>query len=94
MKEILTNIQELLGLAFWVEIITENPRCTYYFGPFASQKEAQGASSGYIEDLQNEGAVNIAVKVERMKPTELTIFDDLGETSDRERFPTLSGQLS
>lgn len=94
MKEILTNIKEFLGLAFWVEIITENPRCTYYFGPFDRQSEAKEASSGYIEDLTGEGATNLAVKIDRMKPTELTIFDDLGEITDRERFPTLSGQLS
>lgn len=92
MKEVLIKILQLLGLAFWVEIVTENPRCTYYFGPFVSDQEAHTAKGGYIEDLESEGAQGISVTVKRCKPTSLTIFDDLGEQIDIERRPTLSGQ--
>jgi len=41
---------------WWVEIATEAPHCTYYFGPFNSVGEAQLNQRGYIEDLQQEGA--------------------------------------
>ncbi len=91
----LIKIIEFLGLAFWVEIVTDNPKCTYYFGPFMGAKEAQAAKSGYIEDLENEGAQGIAVTVKRCKPSNLTIFDeDLGESINGKFMPTLSGQLS
>lgn len=76
MNEFLTTILSSLGLAWWVEITTENPRCTYYFGPFPSLKVAQSYKGGYIEDLQQEGAQNIAVTIKRCKPTNLTIYDD------------------
>ncbi|MBE9116348.1 DUF1816 domain-containing protein [Lusitaniella coriacea LEGE 07157] len=94
MKEVLTKILESLGLACWVEIVTENPRCTYYFGPFASNQEAQRSVAGYVEDLKKEGATGISVEIKRVNPKELTIFDELGELSDLERFPALKRQLS
>ncbi|HAX88387.1 MAG TPA: hypothetical protein DCY91_19500 [Cyanobacteria bacterium UBA11370] len=95
MKEIWIKILELIGLAFWVEIVTENPQCTYYFGPFVSQEEAEAAQGGYIEDLESEGALGIAVTVKRCKPTNLTIFnDEVGEWIESRGMPTLSEQPS
>ncbi|WP_017306002.1 DUF1816 domain-containing protein [Spirulina subsalsa] len=94
MKDTVVQILNFFGWAWWVEVKTENPRCTYYFGPFANQQEAQEMSSGYVDDLKDEGAQGISVYIQRMKPDELTVFDELGETPDHERFPTLSGQLS
>jgi hypothetical protein len=94
MKEALIKILHFLGLAFWVEIVTASPRCTYYFGPFFSEKEALAAKGGYVEDLENEGAQGISVAIKRCKPTNLTIFDDLGEQTERKAMPTLSGQPS
>lgn len=94
MNEVWIKILDSLGLAFWVEIVTDNPRCTYYFGPFISKEEASTAKGGYIEDLENEGAQGIGVTVKRCKPTNLTIFDESGELIDRETRRTLSGQLS
>lgn len=94
MKEVLIKILHLLGLAFWVEIVTDNPRCTYYFGPFLSEQEARAAQGGYIEDLENEAAKVVSLNIKRCKPTNLTIFDELGEQISRERKPTLSGQPS
>ncbi len=94
MKEVLTKILHFMGLACWVEIITDNPRCTYYFGPFVSEQEAHAAKSGYIEDLENEGAQGISVTVRRCKPTNLTIFDELGEQIELKTLPNFSGQPS
>lgn len=73
-KESLTSVLVKLGLAWWIEIVTEQPKCTYYFGPFASAKEAKLASPGYIEDLQQESAQGIVVKSKQCQPKELTIF--------------------
>lgn len=93
MKEVLTKILQFLGLAFWVEIVTENPNCTYYFGPFSTEQEAVSSREGYIEDLENEGAQGIAVNIKRCKPTDLTIFDESG-LSEHRGLSTFSGQPS
>lgn len=79
MQEFITGLLDFVGLAWWVEIKTEAPRCTYYFGPFQSAEEAEAEKSGYVEDLQGEGAQNISVLIKRCKPTNLTISDDVGE---------------
>ena len=94
MKEVLIKILHFMGLACWVEIVTDSPRCTYYFGPFVSEQEAHAAKSGYIEDLENEGAQGISVTVRRCKPTNLTIFDELGEQIELKTLPNFSGQPS
>lgn len=92
-KELLINASEGLGMAWWVEVVTQNPRCTYYFGPFLSSTEAQAATKGYVEDLETEGAQGIKVEIKRCKPSNLTIADDLGERIDRKVKPAFSGQI-
>ncbi|WP_250125115.1 DUF1816 domain-containing protein [Chroococcidiopsis sp. CCMEE 29] len=92
-KEILTSLFHSFGQAWWVEIATQSPRCTYYFGPFLSSKEAHAAKTGYIEDLEQEGAQGILVNVKRRKPNNLTIFDDMGERIEPNAKPAFSGQM-
>lgn len=92
-KEFLTNFFDSFGWAWWVEVMTQNPHCTYYFGPFLSIKEAKAASAGYVEDLQQEGAQGIAVNVKRCKPDNLTIADDLEEKIDHKTMLAFSGQM-
>lgn len=79
LKEPMINLLNSFGLAWWIEIVTETPRCTYYFGPFSTKIEAEIAKSGYIDDLEQEGAQGIASLVKRCKPNRLTISDDLEE---------------
>jgi Domain of unknown function (DUF1816) len=76
MKDLLTRSLNQLGLAWWVEVTTENPKCTYYFGPFGSSTSASAHQSGYIQDLEAEGAQNIQAAVKRMKPQALTVYDE------------------
>lgn len=92
-KEVLINTFDSIGLAWWVEIVTQNPRCTYYFGPFLSSSDARLSSIGYIEDLEIEGAQGISVNVKRCKPNTLTIAEDLGERFDRKVQPAFGGQI-
>lgn len=66
---------------WWVEIITNFPRCTYYFGPFDSDKEALIHTPGYIEDLESEGAKRVSLIIKRCQPSQLTIYE--GEFSER-----------
>ena len=82
MQEQLANLLNFSGLAWWIEILTVNPRCTYYFGPFLTNQEAKAAEAGYIEDLESESAEGIQVSIRQCKPVELTICDEL-ENSDQ-----------
>ncbi|MDZ8223049.1 MULTISPECIES: DUF1816 domain-containing protein [unclassified Nostoc] len=93
LKEVLINTFDFIGLAWWVEIKTQNPRCTYYFGPFLSSSDAKLSSIGYIEDLESEGAQGISVNIKRCKPNNLTIAEDLGERFDRKVQPAFGGQI-
>ncbi|HLO51036.1 MAG TPA: DUF1816 domain-containing protein [Kamptonema sp.] len=92
MKELLISLLNFFGLAWWVEVVTVTPRCTYYFGPFLGASEANTAKVGYIEDLESEGAQGITVSVKRCKPGNLTIADDLGKMSEPGIWPVFSGQ--
>jgi len=87
MKETLLSLSRVLGLAYWVKIDTEIPCCTYYFGPFLKIKEAKVAQYGYIEDLKHENALRITVTIDRFKPQELTICDDLIEMFEAKVIP-------
>jgi hypothetical protein len=78
MKEFVINQFNSLGLAFWVEIMTETPKCIYYFGPFLTEGEAQEAEPGYVEDIESEGAEGLQVAVKRCKPEYLTLEADIG----------------
>jgi len=91
--EVLTTALNALGLAWWVEIITDSPRCTYYFGPFVTEAEATAAKPGYIEDLENENAQGIRVVVKRCKPVKLTIFDETDDFLSKRVRGQLSGQF-
>jgi hypothetical protein len=92
--DIWTSTLDFLGQAWWIEVSTTQPRCTYYFGPFADAKEAELSLQGHLADLESEYAQGIQVQVKRCKPERLTIDHDMGETSDRERTTALSGQVS
>lgn len=92
MKELLINLLNFFGLAFWVEIITEDPNCTYYFGPFLSAQEGHVAKAGYLEDLESEGANTRTVSVKRCKPSRLTLAEDLEKNPDWGIVPAFNPQ--
>lgn len=75
-----TSLKSLIGkrpeLGWWVEIKTTKPRCTYYFGPFGSAKEAHLYHYGYVEDLIGEQAHGISVEIKHLQPQSLTIEED------------------
>ena len=57
---------------WWVEVQTQAPECTYYFGPFDSKKEAEFMQMGYVEDLVQEGAQNVSHTFKKTQPDRLT----------------------
>lgn len=86
-KTTLANPSEL---AWWVKIITSQPKCTYFFGPFGQAKEAEAAQKGYLEDLQQEGAEGIKVEIEWSQPRELTLADEWQNQGSSPDFELLS----
>lgn len=77
---------------WWLEILSTEPCCTYYFGPFETAEQAIVDQNGYIEDLVNEGAQGITVEIKWCKPKELTIFpmDELAESFQMWEFHELA----
>lgn len=74
LEDVTLTLLEKLGLAWWIEVTTTAPHCTYYFGPFATKSEAESHQSGYLEDLGDEGATGITANIKRCQPKELTIL--------------------
>jgi len=68
LQDFLTGILQKLGWAWWVQIQTTQPECTYYFGPFMTETEAKNHTAGYTEDLEKEGAKGIKIQVRRCNP--------------------------
>ena len=60
------------NIPWWIEILTEIPRCLYYFGPFDTKEEACYYQSGYEEDLKGELAQGITIQIKQCSPTILT----------------------
>lgn len=90
-QDIWSSVLNTIGQAWWVEISTERPHCTYYFGPFASAVEADTAKAGYIEDLEGEFAQGIQVAIKRCKPVQMTIDY---EATDRDTYNTSKSSMS
>lgn len=78
-KGIVSDFVQSVSTAWWVEVSTTEPRCVYYFGPFASSQEAETARPGYLEDLEREGAKGILTNIKRCKPKSVTIVEGVAE---------------
>jgi len=87
MNELLLKLADALGFAFWVEISTDSPKCTYFFGPFLTKEEATKTKDGYLDDLKGEGAIGIQYAIKQIKPTQLTIFEEGDETVNFKQIP-------
>jgi hypothetical protein len=96
MKNIFSQFFESLfgsDKAWWIEVKTGEPVCTYYFGPFSEEQEAEKAKQGYVEDLEAEGAKQVSAAAEyRSEPDQLTIYDDKIDSPAPEPKPAYSGQ--
>ncbi len=66
--------QEIIEFGWWIEIITANPTCVYYFGAFTYPWEAEWFKRGYMQDLEEEKAEIVSIKVRRCQPQSLTIY--------------------
>jgi hypothetical protein len=71
-------------LGWWIEIFSAQPPCLYYFGAFDSAQEAEVLQDGFVQDLIEDGAQGIAVRLQWCQPTEITIED---RSQNRSEFP-------
>ncbi|MEM9004620.1 MAG: DUF1816 domain-containing protein [Cyanobacteria bacterium P01_F01_bin.86] len=96
MKNVFSQVFDSLfgsGKAWWVEVKTGTPACTYYFGPFEVEGEAETAKKGYVEDLELEGAQQVQATVLYCKrPQSLTVYDVNADDSAPKAEPALSGR--
>ncbi|MGB3769037.1 MAG: DUF1816 domain-containing protein [Phormidesmis sp.] len=80
MKNFFSNLFDFFSTSWWIKITTAEPNCVYYFGPFESEKEAIQYQPGFIEDLQQENAQQIAASIQRCAaPSELTVEFELSK---------------
>ena len=64
------NFGNKLGLAWWAKIETDQPRVTYWFGPFITKRSLEENISYFIKDLSDEGCKNIKYSLVRSKKEE------------------------
>jgi hypothetical protein len=82
MKNFFSSLFSFFSADWWIKITTVEPNCIYYFGPFDSELEAEQAKSGYVEDLELEGAQHIKVSLQQSaEPKELTIESETSRPS-------------
>ena len=53
------NLGNKLGLAWWAKIETNQPNATYWYGPFITKRSLNENLSVFIEELSDEGSINI-----------------------------------
>lgn len=93
-------LKKLFGFLFnsdqmwWLEIKTSGPACTYYFGPFDTESEAELRKQGYLEDLQQEGAkvLSAAAIALSSPPQQLTVYEEGMDGEAPDPKPVFSGQ--
>ena len=73
--KLIRNFGNKLGLAWWAKIETEQPKTTYWYGPFITKRSLKENISFFINDLSNEGYTNIKHSLVRCKKEEpLTVW--------------------
>ena len=68
--KLIRNFGNKLGLAWWAKIETEQPKTTYWYGPFITKRSLKENISSFINDLSNEGSTNIKYSLVRCKKEE------------------------
>lgn len=63
-------------LGWWLEILTAQPLCLYYFGAFTTRQEAESQQDGFIEDLLQENALILSTNLQFLQPKEITLTGD------------------
>ena len=74
-RTLIRKLGNNLGLAWWAKIESEKPVSTYWYGPFLTKRSLKANLDAFIEDLEDEGSINIKHNIVRCKKEEpLTIY--------------------
>ena len=68
------NFGNKLGLAWWAKIETDQPSCTYWFGPFITKRSLKENMPSFIKELTDEGSADIKHSLVRCKKEEPLTF--------------------
>ena len=70
----LRSLGNIVGLAWWARVETNDPSATYWFGPFLTRKSLKLNLSTFLKDLSGEGFDSINHRLVRCRRSEpLTI---------------------
>ena len=73
-RTLIRKLGNKFGLAWWAKIESEKPISTYWYGPFLTKRSLKANLVNFIEDLADEGSINIKHNIVRCKKEEpLTI---------------------
>ena len=64
------NFGNKLGLAWWAKIESENPKVTYWYGPFLTKRSLKENMFSFMKDLTDEGSIKIKHSLVRCKKEE------------------------
>ena len=64
------NFGNKLGLAWWAKIDTKGPNATYWFGPFLTKRSLIENLEDFLNDLKEEGSVDLKHTIVRCKKEE------------------------
>ena len=64
------NFGNKLGIAWWAKIEANEPCTTYWFGPFLTKRSLKENLTIFLEDLKEEGAINIKHTIVRCNKEE------------------------
>ena len=64
------NFGNKLGLAWWAKIESESPSVTYWYGPFLTRHSLNKNLKIFVNDLSEEGAIEISHTIVRCKKEE------------------------
>ena len=74
-RTLIRKLGNKFGLAWWAKIESEKPLSTYWYGPFLTKRSLKANLVNFIEDLADEGSINIKHNIVRCKKEEpLTIY--------------------
>tara|TARA_S200000501_G_scaffold317126_1_gene310384 strand:+ start:216 stop:431 length:216 start_codon:yes stop_codon:yes gene_type:complete len=67
---LIRNFGNKLGLAWWAKVDTDNPSATYWYGPFLTKRNLIENLDNFLNDLSEEGSINIKHSIFRCRREE------------------------
>ena len=68
--QLIRTLGNKLGLAWWAKIETEEPNTTYWYGPLITKRSLKQNITSFVNDLSDEGFINIKYEFIRCKKEE------------------------